>query len=139
MSIYQPKVNIYSPNNIPLDSETTQKADYIKYDVGPIKLAKPEPDPLITGDFNDETTNNHDYIRWDLPARNPRKSIYKPNDAKLDDLTTNKKDYLPWEVHKPTKRDPIKYLPEDEDRDFLSTNNRDYTKKDLPARYIKVK
>jgi len=130
---------MYTPNNIPLDSLTTQKADYIKYDVGPVKLVKPDLTPITTGDFYGETTNNNDYKRWDLPARNTRKQTYRPNAAKFDGLTTNNRDYLPWEVQRPQKRDPLKYQPEDEDRDFLSTNNRDYTKKELPSRYVKVK
>jgi len=132
-----PKVNMYTPSNLPLDSLTTQKADYIKYDVGPVKIVKPDLTPITTGDFCGETTNNNDYKRWDLPARATRKQTYMPNSAKFDGLTTNNRDYLPWDVQRPQKRDPLKYQPEDEDRDFLSTNNRDYTKKELPSRYVK--
>ena len=117
---------------------TTQKADYVKHDVGPVKLVKPDVTPINTGDFYGETTNKNDYVPWDLPTRVSRKTTYKPNGAKFDGLTTNNRDYLPWEVHRPQKRDPLKYQPEEEDRDFLSTNNKDYTKKELPSRYVKV-
>ncbi|KAI9011071.1 hypothetical protein BC832DRAFT_529525, partial [Gaertneriomyces semiglobifer] len=85
------------------------------------------------------TTQRHDYPAWAVrsaPARRA-KSVYIPNDAKLESETTNRKDYRPFTVEPRQGRKIATYLKPNTHFEGDSTQHIDYKAWPLPPRTVR--
>lgn len=123
--------NRHIGSNEPFPDKTSNREDYIKFDVQPV-YKKPK-DPFVQNSIpmDNMTTNRRDYTAKDME---PLKS-FKPDgmgyrsDAPFEDVTTNKNDYKKWGVQPMmAKKDQTWIAPQGE-MDMSTNYSKDYTAK----------
>ncbi|KAF5841944.1 hypothetical protein DUNSADRAFT_10115 [Dunaliella salina] len=93
----------------PFDGTTTNKADFIPYQIPAPGARAARPQPALQVEklpFQGQSTYRDTFIPGDAPYRRVKPdNTYQPNPARFDDTTTNKATYVPFSV--PATRGPI--------------------------------
>lgn len=89
--------NTYHPPDAPFEGNSNYQSDYIKHPNGMRQSMKPNEAPKMSDQpFEDATDYRQSYVKHQLPPKEVReKTVWQPNEARLDDLSNYRKDFTP--------------------------------------------
>jgi len=118
-------------SNEPFNDKTSNRQDYVKYDVQPVYKKPKDPFVVNTVPMDNLTTNRRDYTSKEI---DPTKS-FKPDgqgyrsDVPFDDNTTNKNDYKKWGVQPMHAKKEQTWVAPLGEMDMSTNYNTDFTAK----------
>jgi len=92
--------NSYHPPENPFEGTSNYTTDYVKHPGGVRQSMKPNDAAKISDQpFEDATDYRQSYIKHALPPKEVReKTVWQPNNARLDDLSNYRNDFTPKEA-----------------------------------------